>query len=107
MRTEIDLPNPNEQLYPGMYAQVSLEINRRPNALTVPTTAVASDGDGNFVYTIAANRITRLAVRTGLTDNGRVEVTAGLSEETPVVASTKSAPPLRTAVQPLMARENS
>jgi multidrug efflux pump subunit AcrA (membrane-fusion protein) len=107
MRTEIDLPNPNEWLYPGTYAQVSLEMNRRLDALTVPSTAVASDGDGNFVHTIADNRITRLAVKTGLTDNGRVEVTAGLSEETLVVASTKGVPPLRTAVQPQMVRENS
>src|SRR5262249_11729729 len=40
MRTEIDLPNPEERLYPGMYAQVSLEMNRHPNALTVPAAAV-------------------------------------------------------------------
>jgi hypothetical protein len=59
------------------------------------------------VYTITDNRITRLAVRTGLTDNGRIEVTAGLSEEAPVVASTKGVPPLTTAVQPHMVRENS
>ena len=84
MRTEIDLPNPEERLYPGMYAEVSLEMNRRPDALTVPAAAVGSDGDGNFVYTITDNRITRLAIKTGLTDNGRIEVTAGLSEETPV-----------------------
>src|ERR1700682_2023180 len=57
MRTEIDLPNPKEQLYPGTYAQVSLEMNRRPDALTLPTAAVGSDGDGNFVYSITANRI--------------------------------------------------
>ncbi len=107
MRTEIDLPNPNERLYPGTYAQVSLEMNRRANALTVPAAAVGSDGDGNFVYTITDNRITRLAIKTGLTDNGRTEVTAGLSEENPVVASSKGAPPLRTAVQPQMVRENS
>src|SRR5882762_8544749 len=100
MRTEIDLPNPKEQLYPGTYAEVSLEMNRRPGALTVPATAVGADDDGNFVYTIADNRITRLAVKTGLTDNDRIEVTAGLSEETPVVASTRGVPPLRTAVQP-------
>src|SRR6266436_10242768 len=30
MRTEIDLSNPEERLYPGMYAEVSLEMNRRP-----------------------------------------------------------------------------
>src|SRR3979411_569832 len=47
MRTEIDLPNPEERLYPGTYAEVSLEMNRRPDALTVPTAAVGSDGVGN------------------------------------------------------------
>jgi RND family efflux transporter MFP subunit len=107
MRTEIDLSNPEEQLYPGTYAEVSLEMNRRPEALTVPAAAVGSDRDGNFVYSITDNRITRLAVKTGLTDKDRIEVTAGLSEETPVVASTKGVPPLRTAVQPQMVGENS
>ena len=103
MRTEIDLSNPEERLYPGMYAEVSLEMNRRPDALTVPAAAVGSDGDGEFVYTITDNRIARLAIESGLTDNGRIEVTAGLSEGTPVVATIKSAPPPETAVQPPMA----
>ena len=106
MRTEIDLPNPEERLYPGMYAEVSLEMNRRPDALTVPAAAVGSDGDGSFVDTITDNRITRLAVKTGLTDSGRIEVMAGPSEETPVVTTIKSAPPPGTAVQPPMARSS-
>jgi RND family efflux transporter MFP subunit len=106
MRTEIDLPNPEERLYPGMYAEVSLEMNRRPDVLTVPAAAVGSDGDGNFVYTVTNNRITRLAIKIGLTDNGRIEVTAGLSEETPVVATIKGVPPPGTAVQPPMVSEN-
>ena len=103
---EIDLSNPKERLYPGTYAEVSLEMNRRPDALTVPAAAVDSDGDGNFVYAVIDNRITRLAVKTGLTDGARIEVTAGLSDETPVVANTKGVPPLRTAVQLQMVREN-
>ena len=73
----------------------------------VPTGAVGSDGDGNFVYTIADNRITRLGIEIGLTDNGRIEVTAGLSEQTPVVTTIKGVPPPGTAVQPPMVRENS
>jgi RND family efflux transporter MFP subunit len=107
MRTEIDLSNPEERLYPGTYAEVSLEMNRRPDALTVPTAAIGSDGDGNFVYAITDNQTTRLAVKTGLTDNGRIEVTAGLSEDTPVVATVKGMPPPGTAVQPQRVRENS
>src|SRR6266480_722504 len=50
MRTEIDLSNPDERLYPGTYAKVSLEMDQRLDALTVPAAAVGSDGDGNFVY---------------------------------------------------------
>src|SRR5580700_2389180 len=107
MRTEIDLPNPDERLYPGTYAEVSLEMNRRPDALTVPAAAVGSDGDGKFVYSVANHRVTRLAIKSGLTDNGRIEVTAGLSKETPVVATIGSAPPPGTAVQASMAPANS
>ena len=107
MRTEIDLPNPEERLYPSTYAEVSVEMNRRPDALTVPTAAVGSDGRGSFVDTITHNRVTRIAIKTGLIDNGQVEVTAGLSEETPVVATIKSAPPPGAAVQPPTARESS
>jgi multidrug efflux pump subunit AcrA (membrane-fusion protein) len=83
-----------------------LEMNRRPDALTVPADAVASDGGGSFVYTITDNRITRLAIKAGLTDNGRIEVTAGLSEETLVVATIQGVPPPGTAVQPPMVSEN-
>jgi len=100
MRTEIDLPDPEERLYRGMYATVALEMNRRPDALTVPAPAVGSDSDGSFVYAITDNRITRLAIKSGVTDKGRIEVTAGLSEETPVVTTIKGAAPPGTAVQP-------
>jgi hypothetical protein len=57
------------------------------------------DGDGNFVYTITDNRITRRAIKIGLTDNGRIEVTAGLSGETPMVANIRGAPPRGAAVR--------
>lgn len=107
MRTEIDLSNPEARLYPGTYAEVSLEMNRHPDALTVPAAAVGSDADGKFVYTVNNNWVTRLAIRSGLTDNGRIEVTAGLSEDTPVVATIGSAPLPGTAVQASTAPANS
>jgi hypothetical protein len=62
--------------------------------------------EGNFVDTITDNRITRLAIEIGVADNGRIEVTAGLSEETPVVATIKSVLPPGTAVQTPMVGEN-
>ena len=107
MRTEIDLPNPEERLYPGMYAQVSLDMNTHPNALTLPAAAVGSDSVGNFVYTVTSDRITRVPIKIGLVDNGNIEVTAGLADDTAVVATVKSAPPPGTLVQPPMVHKNS
>ncbi|HEY2422691.1 MAG TPA: efflux RND transporter periplasmic adaptor subunit, partial [Chthoniobacterales bacterium] len=107
MRTEIDLPNPEERLYPGMYAEVSLEMNRHPDALTVPAAAVGTDSTGNFVYTVTDNHIARLAIKIGLTDNGRTEVTAGLSKDTPIVTTFRGAPPPGTSVQSAMIPQKS
>jgi len=76
-----------------MYAQVSLDMNTHPNALTLPAAAVGSDSGGNFVYTVTGDRITRVGIKIGLADNGNIEVTAGLADDTPVVATVKSAPP--------------
>ncbi|PWT84873.1 MAG: hypothetical protein C5B58_04010 [Acidobacteria bacterium] len=101
MRTEIDLPNPEERLYPGMYAEVSLEMNQRPDALTIPAAAVGSDSDGNFVYAVTGEHIARLSIKTGLTDNGRTEVTGGLATDTPVVTTFRGAPPPGTEVRPV------
>jgi len=90
-----------------MYAEVSLEMNRRPDALTIPAAAVGSDSVGKFVYTISDNHIARLAIKIGLTDSGRTEVTGGLSKDAPVVTTFRGAPPPGTAVRPLTIRRES
>jgi RND family efflux transporter MFP subunit len=107
MRTEIDLPNPGERLYPGTYAEVSLEMDRRPNVLTIPASAVGADANGTFVYTVRGDHIERLPIQTGLSDNGRVEVAGGLPEEAAVVMTAKSAPPAGTTVQFSTVRDKS
>jgi multidrug efflux pump subunit AcrA (membrane-fusion protein) len=75
-------------------------MNRWPDVLTVPTSAIGTDGSGTFVYTVTGDRIERLPVKVGLSDGGRIEVAEGLSEEATVVMVAKSAPPAATAVHP-------
>src|SRR5882724_10029263 len=104
MRTEIDLPNTDERLYPGMYAQVSLELGRRNDVLAVPVTAIGSDPQGTFVFTVQDNRIERKAVKVGVRDNGRAEFIEGLSENAAVVVAAKSAPAAGTVVKSVGAR---
>jgi RND family efflux transporter MFP subunit len=99
MRTEIDLPNTDERLYPGMYAQVSLELDRRQDVLAIPVTAIGSDAQGTFVFTVQDDHIERKAVKVGIRDNGRAEVIEGLSENASVVVAARSAPAAGTVVR--------
>jgi RND family efflux transporter MFP subunit len=107
MRTEIDLPNGDERLYPGMYADVSLETNRRADVIAVPVTAIASDTQGTFVFTVQDDRVERRSVKVGIRDNGRAEVTEGLSENAAVVVAAKRAPAAGTMVQSVIVPDKS
>jgi RND family efflux transporter MFP subunit len=104
MRTEIDLQNVDGRLYPGMYAEVALEMNRHPDVLTVPASAVGTEGSETFLYVVSSDRIERIPVRLGLRDGGRVEVADGLSGEMTVVLVARTAPPPGTAVTTIEAK---
>ena len=107
MRTEIDLPNADERLYPGMYAEVALEMDPREDALAVPTSAIDSDAKGTFVYTVKEDRIEHTPVKIGIRDDAQAEVIEGLSEETAVVARAKQAPAAGSIVQAPNIRDKS
>ena len=60
MQVEIDVPNPNYHLQPGMYANVTLSANSRPNALTVPIEAIRRTENKTSVLVLdAQNRVQR------------------------------------------------
>jgi len=98
MRTEIDLPNPGELLYPGMYAQVSLETERHPGVLTLPAPAVATDANGKFVYQVVQGRIAKQTIQIGMTEGGVVEVISGIPSTADVVMVAQGAPSPGTPV---------
>ncbi len=87
MLSEVDLDNPDHVLYPGMYADVRLELARHPEALQLPETAIGSaEVDGrNFVYVVRDNRLTKVPVTLGISNEGWVEIRAGLNENEHVV----------------------
>jgi RND family efflux transporter MFP subunit len=91
MRTEIDIPNRDGLLRPGMYGRVNLTLERRENVLTVPAGALFIEGGKTCVYTVADGKAKRVEVETGLDDGIRVEITKGLSGHEPVIVTGKSA----------------
>jgi RND family efflux transporter MFP subunit len=50
--TEIDVPNPDGALSPGIYCTVELHIPRRTPSLVVPADAVVFDQDGLHVAVV-------------------------------------------------------
>lgn len=89
MRTEIDLPNSNRTLLHGMYAQVTLHMDERVNAMTIPASALLTEGKEQFVYIVADGQAMRKIVKTGLDDGLRIEVKEGLREDDWVVVTGK------------------
>ncbi len=81
MQVEIDVPNPNYHLQPGMYADVTLSANSRPNALTVPSQALQREENKTSVLVLdAQNRVQSREVQVGVESSNNVEILAGLTE---------------------------
>jgi RND family efflux transporter MFP subunit len=79
MGTEIEIPNPDGALRPGMYASVRIRLERRADALLVPAEAVISQKGQPFAFTVAEGKARKVALRTGLDDGVHVEILAGLA----------------------------
>lgn len=73
------LPNPHNQLRPGLFARVSLILERRENALVVPEQAIVPVGQTTFVYRVADGKAVMTPVKLGLRRPGLVEILEGLS----------------------------
>lgn len=88
MLTEVDVPNPNLILSPGMYAETEIQLQKKDDALTLPIQAVVQGGDQPYVLVVnATNHIEKRAVTLGIQTANSVEITDGLQAGEKVVAS--------------------
>jgi RND family efflux transporter MFP subunit len=86
MQVEIDVPNPTYHLQPGMYADVTLSANSRPNALTVPIQAIQRGENKTTVLVLdAQDRVQSREVHVGVESSNNVEILAGLTEGESVI----------------------
>jgi RND family efflux transporter MFP subunit len=81
MQVEIDVPNRDYKLTPGMYADVSLRIQNDPNALTLPIQAISRSGDKTTVLLVdSQNHVEEREIHTGIEGSNRIQILAGLTE---------------------------
>ena len=83
----VSIPNPGNQLKPGMPAYVILKSPKR-KTLTLPIDAVIRDGKGATVWIKTNNKTFKsVMVQTGLESDDRIEIKSGLSAGDVVVIS--------------------
>jgi len=91
MHTEVDVPNLDHALMPGMYAEAALTLERKRDALSVPLQAINREGEQTTAYAVnQANKIEDRKVTLGLQTANEAEVLTGLHEGDQVVVSDRS-----------------
>ncbi len=92
MLAEAEIPNPKEELRPGMYARTQIGIEHKTDALLVPAAALVAGKGQDWVLTVADGKAKRVPVKVGFRDEANVEVLHGLSPDQAVIVGGANPP---------------
>jgi len=88
MLTEIDVPNADLSLSPGMYAETTIQLQQKSDTLTLPAQAVVQNGDQFYVLVVdSTNHVVKQNVTIGIQTSNRMEILSGLKGGERVIAS--------------------
>ena len=73
------LPEDAEGLLPGMFADVTFHTNVNDNAVVIPTQAILTSNDVQYVFVVEDGTAKYREVTTGLTGSGVTEIRSGLT----------------------------
>jgi membrane fusion protein (multidrug efflux system) len=79
------VPNPRRQLQPGMFVELELATEVRPDAVVVPEDAVVALRDATFIWVVKDGKADRRNARLGVRTSGFVEVREGVAADEQVV----------------------
>ncbi len=78
--TDIKILNPDENIFLGVEAKISISTSKSEGVLLVPFSAVNADVDGNFVYAVENSIVVKKPVQTGISSEMDIEIKEGLNE---------------------------
>jgi membrane fusion protein (multidrug efflux system) len=81
------LPNKDQRLRPGLFARVTVLLQLKEDALSVPEQAIVPQGDSQYVFRIINGKAALTKVVIGTRREGRVEIVDGLSVGDEVVTA--------------------
>ncbi len=80
MLVEADVPNADNTLRPGMYANVRIAVEKHIGVITVPVEALAMEKTNAFVFKVADGKAKKIAVKLGFNDGVNAEILEGLAD---------------------------
>jgi HlyD family secretion protein len=85
LRAEVDLPNIEGALRPGMYASVTISLAETPESLVLPATAVLRDATGAYCMIVNEGIVHKRPLETGLRSGPEIEIKSGVSQEETII----------------------
>lgn len=83
---EVDMDNKEGLLHPGMYANITLDLETHPASLVIPPEAVVQEKTGGeFVFVVEEGKARKRSIVTGIDDGAWVEVARGLTGNEKIV----------------------
>lgn len=91
MHTEINVQNPKLEIVPGMYAEASLVLRQKNDALVVSVQALNREEDSVTVFLVGPNnKIEERKVQLGIETPDQAEIISGLNQGDLVVIGNRS-----------------
>jgi RND family efflux transporter MFP subunit len=101
MHTEVDVENPTRVLYPGLYAEAIVTLEKKKNAIAVPLQAVDQNGTQTTVDVVdSSNKIELRPIVTDFQTPNDADVISGLQEGDTVVVGDRSSLKPGESVEP-------
>ena len=91
MHTEVDVPNPQRVLVPGLYAEADLQFDHKDNIPSIPVQAISRREGKTTVLVVGADGlIEQRPVQVGIETASDAEIASGLNEGEQVVVGDRS-----------------
>ena len=84
-RAEVSVANGDRILRPGMFVEVTVVVEQRPDVVVVPREAVANRAGRTVVFALDGQTVSRRRVRLGLGDDDVIQILEGVAEDDRVV----------------------
>lgn len=81
------VPNPDGRLRSGLFANISLIVGEKSEALLVPEAALGRRGNIEFIWVVENQKAFQRGVLTGTRENSKVEIIGGVRPDEIVVTS--------------------